>query len=53
MADRMCTGRHDTVELDVVPGSDHGSILSDGQGRITQWIADRLAGRPAPDNCPT
>jgi Secretory lipase len=34
-------------------GRDHGSIVPDAARALPRWFADRFAGKPAPDNCPS
>jgi pimeloyl-ACP methyl ester carboxylesterase len=41
-----------TVQLSEYQGSNHTMVLLDADDEITDWIADRFAGRPAPTNCP-
>ena len=33
------------------PGASHSQIASDGGPRFMAWLADRLAGKPAPSSC--
>jgi pimeloyl-ACP methyl ester carboxylesterase len=49
---RLCRVGQVTQYL-LVPGANHGTEIDRARGEISSWIADRLAGRPAPDNCPT
>lgn len=47
----LCTnGSH--LQLDGVQGATHDSVMRLGSDRVGAWIADRLAGKPAPENCP-
>lgn len=39
------------VALSIYPGVGHGFIGRDAAPQAVQWIADRFAGRPAPDGC--
>ncbi len=48
---RLCAGQHDTVELALYQGDDHGTILTDSQAMVAAWVSARLAGSPAPDTC--
>ena len=50
--DRLCSVGQ-TTEYLLLRGADHGTEIAMGRDRISSWIADRFAGRPAPDNCPT
>lgn len=45
-------GAGDTVELRTYPNADHSGVISAAKPDILRWIADRLAGRPAPSTCP-
>jgi alpha-beta hydrolase superfamily lysophospholipase len=49
---RLCRVGQVTQYL-LLPGANHGTEIDRARGEISSWIADRLAGRPAPDNCPT
>jgi hypothetical protein len=40
------------TELVVIEGEDHGSIVPAAAPAAARWMADRLAGDPAPDTCP-
>lgn len=40
-----------TVQRTVYDGADHGSVISEGLAEVQRWIADRLAGTPAPTSC--
>jgi predicted esterase len=51
LVDRLCqTGA--TVDCRTYPGVGHVTIAHDTAPDVTQWIADRFAGTPAPSNCP-
>lgn len=49
--ERVCA-RGQVTELLVVEGEDHGSIVPAAAPDAARWMADRLAGAPAPDSCP-
>jgi len=40
------------LELDAVQGGTHGSVMPLSYDRVSTWISDRLAGKPASENCP-
>ncbi len=49
--DRLCqTGA--TVDYRTYPGVGHVTVAHDTAPDVTQWIADRFAGMPAPSSCP-
>jgi hypothetical protein len=48
---RMC-GVGQVTEYVEVPGADHGNVTGMAIDQIEAWLADRLAGRVAPDSCP-
>jgi hypothetical protein len=41
-----------TVQRTVYPGKDHISVIGAALDDIESWAADRIAGEPAPSNCP-
>jgi pimeloyl-ACP methyl ester carboxylesterase len=41
-----------TAQRTVYPGKDHISVIAAALGDIEAWAADRIAGEPAPSNCP-
>jgi len=41
----------DTVALQVYPGDGHLSVITPSMPDTLTWMADRLAGRPAPSTC--
>jgi Secretory lipase len=47
----LCHDEHDRVQYDAFSGTDHGSVVTSAEPAILRWIADRIAGRPAPDSC--
>ena len=49
---RLCDLGQET-ELIVVEGADHGGIIPATSARVTAWMQDRLAGKPATDSCGT
>lgn len=48
---RLCSVGQVTQYL-LLPGANHGTEIDQARGEISSWIADRLDGKPAPDNCP-
>ena len=48
--DRLC-GVGQQTELVNVPTGDHGNLLDEAAGTITDWLQDRLDGGPATDSC--
>ena len=48
--DQLCRV-HQVVQLEEIGGATHDSVVGQGASTITTWFHDRLAGRPAPDNC--
>ena len=48
---RMC-GVGQVTEYVEVPGADHGNVTGMAIDQIRSWLADRVAGRAAPDSCP-
>ncbi|MCX5044694.1 lipase family protein [Aldersonia sp. NBC_00410] len=52
---RQTTGRYcaagTPVQLDVIPGADHGGAIVPGAIRAVSYLGDRFAGLPAPSNC--
>jgi hypothetical protein len=48
LAQRLCA-HGDPVEYVVAAGAGHGDIPPE---QVIPWLADRLAGRPAPSSCP-
>jgi len=40
------------TQFEVLRGATHGTEIDRARADISSWIADRLAGQPAPDNCP-
>jgi pimeloyl-ACP methyl ester carboxylesterase len=51
VSERLCAGQHDTVQLALYQGDDHGTILTDSQAMVATWVAARLAGSPATNTC--
>ena len=49
---RLCKLGQVTEYLEL-PGADHNTEQSQGRTQISRWIADRFAGKAAPDTCPT
>jgi pimeloyl-ACP methyl ester carboxylesterase len=48
---RLCL--HGTpTQLSFYPELGHGKIIKDGHAEAMQWVADRVAGVPAPNSCP-
>ncbi len=41
------------LEFKIYPGLDHDPLMDKSTPYQLQWIRDRFAGRPAPDNCST
>lgn len=50
LARRMC-GYGRPVAFRLVPGAEHGPTGHDAAPQVTEWLANRFAGRPAPDGC--
>ncbi len=50
LAAELCTGGV-AVRLLRDPTWDHGQAYEANLPEITSWLVDRLAGRPAPDDC--
>lgn len=50
LRDAWC-GPGTAVELQEFPGMDHVQALEAGTVPAAQWLPDRFAGRPAPNNC--
>lgn len=48
---RLCTTGQTTDYLEV-PGAGHGDVIVKALPQIQAWMADRLAGAPAPSSCP-
>lgn len=48
----LCTAGS-RVLYNEVAGRDHASIVPDAARALPRWFADRFAGKPAPDNCPS
>lgn len=40
------------LEFAPFPGTDHDTVLDASSDRVTAWLADRVEGRPAGDDCP-
>jgi hypothetical protein len=40
------------LRYDALPGVDHYTVAMRSAGTAASWIADRFAGKPAPDDCP-
>lgn len=40
------------LQLDGMQGATHDSVMRLSYDAVVSWLADRLAGRPAPANCP-
>lgn len=51
VSERLCAGQHDTVQLALYQGDDHGTILTDSQVMVASWVSARLAGSPATNTC--
>jgi len=51
VSERLCAGQHDTVQLALYQGDDHGTVLTDSQAMVAMWVAARLAGSPATNTC--
>ena len=47
---RMC-GQDDTVRFTAYPGLEHDPIVWKGWPETKDWLADRFAGKPAPNDC--
>jgi alpha-beta hydrolase superfamily lysophospholipase len=47
---RAC-GTGDSLDYKQYPGADHGRVMVDSQADVLSWMADRLAGKPAPTTC--
>jgi acetyl esterase/lipase len=47
---RLC-GEGNSVRMLVMPNVNHGFAGRDSAGEAVRWMADRFAGRPAPDDC--
>jgi acetyl esterase/lipase len=47
---RLC-GAGSSVRMLVMPNVNHGFAGRDGAGEAVTWMADRFAGRPAPNDC--
>lgn len=41
----------DTIDYKKYPGAEHGPVLFAAKADILSWIADRIAGKPAPNTC--
>ncbi len=39
------------VQLDIIPGADHGTAIAPGSVNAFNYLGDRFAGLPAPSNC--
>jgi alpha-beta hydrolase superfamily lysophospholipase len=52
MVNRMCRHGGFTVHRVVLPGQDHVGSIWAVMPQVQRWIDDRLAGRPAPADCP-
>lgn len=50
LVDRLC-GLGQVVEFHEYVGADHGAVFALSEGRVRQWLAERLAGSPAVDSC--
>jgi hypothetical protein len=48
---RVCK-LHQVTELLIVEGANHGAIVGAAAQPAAEWMADRLAGKDAPDSCP-
>jgi len=48
--ERMC-GQGDTVRFTRYPGLEHDPIVWKGWAETKDWLADRFAGEPAPNDC--
>ena len=47
---RLCSVGQ-VVRYDEIPGADHGNVFTMDLANIESWLADRMAGLPAPDSC--
>jgi len=50
LVDRLCR-LGQVVEFHEYAGADHGAVFALSEGRVRQWLAERLAGTPAVDSC--
>lgn len=50
MAERMCRQQQD-IQLSVIPGANHFTLLHKSVQVQSKWIADRFAGKAAVSNC--
>ena len=41
----------DTVEYTIFPGATHTSVIAAARSDVLSWLADRVAGTPAPSTC--
>jgi acetyl esterase/lipase len=41
----------DTVDYRTYDGATHGTVITEAQDDVVQWLADRLADKPAPTTC--
>jgi alpha-beta hydrolase superfamily lysophospholipase len=53
VAHQLCAVDHDTVQLDLFAGADHGGVLPAAQDQVLSWIAGRFAGMAARSSCGT
>lgn len=51
MAKELCNNRT-VLDFEIYEYQDHGGVVVASRPFLDQWIKDRLAGEPAPDNCP-
>jgi pimeloyl-ACP methyl ester carboxylesterase len=49
--DKKACAAGDTVEYRIYDGATHGSVIVAAQDDVVQWLADRIAGKPAPTTC--
>ncbi len=47
----LCTVQPDRLTYTVYHGATHDGVLKEAQSQILTWIADRIAGKPAPTGC--
>ena len=47
----LCAVQPDRVTYTIYHGASHDGVLTAAQSQILDWIADRIAGKPAPTGC--
>lgn len=50
LVERICD-KGQVVEFHEFAGADHGQVFTLSAPGVTQWLQDRLAGKPAPNSC--